>query len=148
MSLHIVTGIARYERSILLVASRYAGHREPLWTLPGGRQEPGELASETILREVLEETGISASVVELAYISESYDDRTHVVNVTFEIAASGAPRVPVESDHVVAAEWVAIDELQERMQVAVVREPLLAHLRGSAQRYFGFHEAGVSIRWE
>ncbi len=147
MSLRIVTGVARREDSVLLVASRYASHPQSLWTLPGGRQEPGELASETVLREVREETGIEASIIELAYVSESYDGATHVVNLTFAIAASGAPHVPQRSDHIVAAEWVAIDELPARMQVAVVREPLLAYLRGSGQRYFGFHEAGVSIRW-
>lgn len=147
MTLRIVTGVARRRHQVLLVASRYANHPHPLWTLPGGRQEPGELASETILREVQEETGIAASVIELAYLSESFDGATHVVNVTFEIAASGEPRVPEASDHVVAAAWVDVDDLPKRMQVAVVREPLLAYLRGSEQRYFGFHEAGVSIRW-
>jgi hypothetical protein len=45
-------------------------------------------------------------------------------------------------------EWVALDEVEGRIVVAVVREPLLAYLRGSlTQRYAGFHEAGITIEW-
>ena len=44
-----------------MVASRYPNHREPLWNLPGGASVPGELLSETVVREVFEETGLRAS---------------------------------------------------------------------------------------
>lgn len=147
MSIRIATGIARHDAKILLVASRYAGHPQPLWTLPGGRQEPGELAPETIVREVHEETGLRATVDELAYASESYDGTMHVSNLVFAISVEGELRVPVAKDHVVDAAWIPIAELPERMNVAVVREPLLAYLNGSRRRYYGFHEAGVTIRW-
>ncbi len=147
MSIHIATGIARHGERLLLVASTYANHVEPLWTLPGGRQEQAELASETVVRELLEETGLQGRVVDFAYVSESYDGPTHVMNLTFVIATSGEPNVPSRHDHVVAAEWIPIDALRERVSVAVVREPLLAYLQGSARRYFGFHDAGVTIRW-
>ena len=58
---------------LLLVASRYANHAQPLWNLPGGRQHPGELLRETVERECYEETGLRVRVGELAYVSESYD---------------------------------------------------------------------------
>lgn len=147
MNIRIATGIARRGEAILLVASRYANHPEPLWTLPGGRQEPRELAAETVAREVREETGLDATVGDLAYASESYDGETHVANLTFIIAVEGEPRAPVGHDHVVAAEWVPIAQLGERMHIAVVRNPLLAYLGGSPCRYYGFHDAGVTIRW-
>ena len=99
------------------------------------------------MREVLEETGLVARVDELAYASESYDGATHVVNLTFAIWVDGEPHVPHEADHVIDAAWVPISELSDRMKVAVVREPLLAYLRGSAERYYGFHHAGVTIEW-
>lgn len=147
MSIRIATGIARRGDCILLVASRYANHDQPLWTLPGGRQERDELASETVVREVGEETGLSACVEELAYVSESYDGQTHVSNLVFAISVEGEPHIPAGNDHVVEAAWIPVADIPHRMQVAVVREPLLAYLRGSAQRYYGFHEAGVTIRW-
>jgi len=147
MNVRIATGIARRGDCVLLVASTYANHPEPLWTLPGGRQEGAELARETVVRELREETGLHGRVVDFAYVSESYDGATHVMNLTFLLETTGEPSVPSSHDHVVAAQWVPIAALPERMRVAVVREPLLAYLRGSAQRYFGFHDAGVTIRW-
>lgn len=145
--IRIATGIARHGDSVLLVASRYANHPDPVWTLPGGRQEAGELLNETVEREVREETGLVARVQELAYVSESYDGSTHVINTTFAIEVEGKPKAPQHTDHVNEAAWVPIGELPVRMKIAVTREPLLAYLRGSLQRYVGYHDAGVTIRW-
>ena len=47
-----------------------------------------------------------------------------------------------------AAEWVPLSDVRERIVVAVVREPLLAYLQGVLERrYAGFHEAGITIEW-
>lgn len=144
----LATGILRRDESLLLVASRYANHPQPLWNLPGGRQETGELLGATVIREVFEETGLPARVRELAYVSESYDKQTHVLNVAFVIEADGTPRAPRARDHVVAVAWVPIAELESRIAVRVVREPLLAYLREPPARYSGYPNAGITIRWE
>lgn len=153
--IHLATGLAVRDGRVLLVASRYPNHPQPLWNLPGGRQQPDELLAETVAREVLEETGLRAQVGALAYVSESYDGDTHFVNFTFHIEVSGGSSFDsargdndTENDHVVAVEWVAIEQLAERIVVAVVREPLLAYLRGDLpRRYAGYHEAGITIEW-
>lgn len=153
--IHIATGLALAEvnsrQCILLAASRYANHAEPLWTLPGGRQQPGELLAETVAREFLEETGLIAGVGELAYVSESYDGETHVLNATFRVAidsATLAPRRPTSGDHVAEVAWMPLEHLAATIGVAVVRDPLLAYLRGDlARRYAGYHDAGITIRW-
>ena len=148
---HLATGLARRsDGAILLVASRYPNHEQPLWNLPGGRQRPGELLIDTVAREILEETGYRARVGALAYVSESYDcvEGVHFVNATFlaEVEAGAAAVSP--DDHVVVSAWVRADELGSRIVVAVVREPLLAYLDGKlSQRYAGFPEAGITIRW-
>jgi ADP-ribose pyrophosphatase YjhB (NUDIX family) len=140
-----------------MVASRYANHPQPLWNLPGGRQQPGELLAETVVREVFEETGLHVEAADVAYLSESYDRGTHYLNVTFNVVlrpAASAPSASAqddkreEDDHVVAVEWVALSEVAERIVVAVVREPLLAYLCGDLpRRYAGFHRAGITIEW-
>jgi 4-hydroxy-L-threonine phosphate dehydrogenase PdxA len=85
--------------------------------------------------------------VELAYISESYDGATHFLNATFKVTLRPAQRLSVTNgEHVVAAEWVPLEDIADRIVVDVVREPLLAYLR-NAQRYAGFHEAGITIEW-
>jgi 8-oxo-dGTP diphosphatase len=149
--IHLATGIAVREGRLLMVASRYSNHQEPLWNLPGGRQLPGELLAETVVREAFEETGLHAEAREVAYVSESYDGDEHFLNVTFNISLRQAQEdalVAAPFDHVVGVEWVPLAQVAERIVVAVVREPLLAYLAGSlTQRYAGFHDAGVTIEW-
>jgi 8-oxo-dGTP pyrophosphatase MutT (NUDIX family) len=97
---------------------------------------------------LFEETGMRGSVRELCYVSESYDGETHFTNFTFGVDAQGEPAIAhVEGDHVVDAAWVPLSALDERLTVAVVREPLLAFLRGSLVRYAGYAEAGITIEF-
>ncbi|MBV9263071.1 MAG: NUDIX hydrolase [Candidatus Eremiobacteraeota bacterium] len=147
--IHLATGLAIRDGSVLLVASRYANHSQPLWNLPGGRQQPGELLEETVARELFEETGLRAEVLGLAYLSESYAGEEHFLNATFAIDVSGfAGDQRTERDHVVAVEWVPLDQIGQRVAVAVVREPLIAYLGDELpRRYAGFHDAGITIEW-
>ena len=160
--IHLATGIVIREGRLLLVASRYPNHAEPLWNLPGGRQQSGELLAETVVREFYEETALRVEVREVAYVSESYDGEKHYLNVTFEVAMVGGEssfdklrmtrdelRMTAEGDdHVAAVEWVALEEVATRIVVGVVREPLIAYLDGKLERrYAGFHDAGVTIEW-
>jgi 8-oxo-dGTP diphosphatase len=151
VTIHLAGGIAVHEGRLLMVASRYANHREPLWNLPGGRQRHGELLEETVGREFLEETGLQVDAGDLAYVSESYDRDRHYVNATFvvNVRAPRAPlRVAANGDHIVAVEWIPLVEVASRIVVAVVREPLVAYLAGRLRRrYAGYHKAGVTIEW-
>ena len=143
--IHLATGIAVRDNDLLLVASVYPSHADPIWSLPGGRQRHGELLQETLVREVREETGLDAHVSDVAYVSESYDGDVHVLNTTFEMSVFGEPRIP-NDDHVVGVEWVPLVRLPMRMTLHVARAPLIQYLR-HGRRYAGFADAGVSIVW-
>ena len=151
-----------------MVASRYANQPEPLWNLPGGRQQPGELLVETVVREFYEETRLRVRAGELAYVSESYDGDRHFLNATFLVElvekssfdrlrvtpgessiTPGETRMTTgEGDHIVAVEWVPLEAVRERVAVRVVREPLVAYLEGRRERrYTGYHDAGITIEW-
>jgi 8-oxo-dGTP pyrophosphatase MutT (NUDIX family) len=47
----------------VLIAKRI---KPPLWSLPGGRIEPGETPEAAAIRELLEETGVEAEIIALA----------------------------------------------------------------------------------
>lgn len=137
----------RRDDRVLLVASRYPNHTNALWNLPGGRQEAGELLAQTAIRELREETGLSGTIRDLCYVSESYDGQTHFINTAFAVDADGEPERPhIEGDHVVEAAWVPVASLAQRIAVPVVREPLLAFLERE-QRYAGYAEAGITIEF-
>lgn len=146
---HLANGILERAGRLLLVASRYANHSEPLWNLPGGRQREGELLEQTVRREFIEETGLTVEVLGLRYLAESYDtvSSTHFTSFAFAVASSGTPAASGCDAHVVGCEWVPLDELHDRLTVRVVREPLLAHLLDPRKRYFGFAEAGITIEF-
>ncbi len=93
-----------------------------------------------------EETGLEASVADLAYVSESYDGDTHILNATFEMSVRGTLAIPKTGDHIVEAAWYALEDLDARLRVEVVRTPLLDYLR-NGRRYSGFARAGITVRW-
>jgi ADP-ribose pyrophosphatase YjhB (NUDIX family) len=162
---HLATGLLERDGRLLLVASRYPNHPQPLWNLPGGRQRDGELLVETVRREFLEETGLAVEVGSVRYVSESYDRETnvHFLSIAFDVrvassplgvrAASNAfadraadePFVPAGDAHAVALAWVPFAELGATVTVRVVREPLLTHLADRSRRYFGYGDAGITI---
>ncbi|MBD5635621.1 MAG: NUDIX hydrolase [Candidatus Eremiobacteraeota bacterium] len=145
--MHLASGILLRDGALLLVASRYRNHPRPLWNLPGGRQRDGELLPDTVRREFAEETSLSVHVGSVRFVSESYDraTRTHFLSVIFDVRSDRAPHVPPGDAHAVECAWVPLAELGAKLDVDVVREPLLAHLADERKRYFGFENAGITI---
>jgi 8-oxo-dGTP diphosphatase len=147
--IHLATGILERNNKILLVASHYPNHKEPLWNLPGGRQEPPESLEIALKREFLEETSLVIEVRELAYVAESFDYSTssHFTNFVFHVTAKSEPYVPAGDAHAVECAWFTRKELSQKLVVAVVREPLLTHLENPTHHYFAFDDPGITIQF-
>ncbi|MBS7543190.1 NUDIX hydrolase [Ancylobacter oerskovii] len=62
--LAISTAVFREGR--VLLARRGAAPMRGLWSLPGGRLEPGETLAEGAVREVMEEVGVACRIVGVA----------------------------------------------------------------------------------
>ena len=143
------SGLLRRGGELLLVRCRYAGESEPLWTLPGGRQEAGESIAETVIREFLEETSLHVEVGDLAYVSESIDPATdlHVLNCTFWVVESYPLRTPVPADpKVVAADFVPTTRAPGLLQADVLRIPVAGALAGGqAARYYSFEPKTIEV---
>jgi 8-oxo-dGTP pyrophosphatase MutT (NUDIX family) len=63
-----VAGIAIQNGKLLL----HKTEDDNFWSLPGGRCEMFEFSKETLLREILEETGLQVEVQQLAWLVENF----------------------------------------------------------------------------
>lgn len=84
------------------------------WERPGGRVEVGEMISETLIREVREETGLEAELKELVLFQEitGYDQGEHWIDFCYHAVARGEPRVMEPEVHE-EVRWFGFDQLPE-----------------------------------
>lgn len=140
---------------------REAGRgEEPAWALPGGMIEPGELVTEGLVREVLEETGLHVERIDrLAFVTQvdvRQRDRHsglgdgYIVTIwTFEIGRwTGEPAAQDPDGLVSAVEFVCLEDAFERLHSGPKSESGLvpAYLKGEVEpgsvRLFRRHEDG------
>ncbi len=84
--------------------------REPgrgLWSVPGGRVEPGEALAEAVERELVEETGVVATCGPLLGVAERRDGDHHFVILDYLVEV-GEPAPPVPGTDADEAAWVAL----------------------------------------
>lgn len=107
--------VAVFRGRDVLLAQRAKGVAAGLWSLPGGHVEPGETARAAALREIMEETAISAKIVGVVDIHDvihrEVDGR---VRVHYQIAVFAGVWVagePLAGDDCRRAKFVAPEEI-------------------------------------
>jgi 8-oxo-dGTP diphosphatase len=96
----------------VLLVRRGRPPRVGAWTLPGGHVEPGETLQEAIVREVHEETGISARVVrELGVVAVEAEGFSYEVH-EHAMVPEGSQPPPRPADDVADARWFSLDDLR------------------------------------
>lgn len=137
---HIAVGILRQGESLVLIQQRISD-RPPLWMLPGGLVEPGELLTEALVREVREETGTSVEAIgPLAYVMQidHPERRLQTIAYCFEIDAWSGELVSADPDEeILQVALIPLTEVPARLEAihwTAVREPLLAYLSGACPR--------------
>jgi ADP-ribose pyrophosphatase YjhB (NUDIX family) len=141
-------GILTLRDRVLLVANDY-GYKDLIWSLPGGRLEPGEQHLPALKREFMEETGLEIISGELLYVVDSRSFIAHkqfvslifAVNLTAEIRDE--PELVCELDGAVKdLKFVPFQEVPDYIPRPSLGEPLLNYLYygKSAPRYWSYPE--------
>lgn len=142
----VAYGVLVRDGEVLLVGNRWrwSERDELVWTLPGGRSEPGEPIHESLVREFREETGIDVTPGPLAFVVEVHlpKHRQRFTSFTFLVDAIGPvnPAVNPTDDAVEALRFFPLAETPERLSLHTMRAALAEYLTAGpdASRYFYF----------
>lgn len=119
------------EHGRLLMVRRAGGVLTGLWSVPGGRVEPGETLREAVIREVREETALEVEVQEVVWVGQSIGPgdppEWHYVLIDFLARVMGGRAVAGGDADRVA--WVPLEEVRERPVTPTLLE-LLEELAG------------------
>lgn len=110
----------------LLLVRRGNAPAAGMWSVPGGRVEPGETLGEAVLRELEEETGLEGVCGPLLGWVERIDDEHHHVILDFTVTVRDRQE-PVAGDDALEAAWVPLGEVAELPLVEGLVEFLHQH---------------------
>jgi 8-oxo-dGTP diphosphatase len=113
----LAVGAIVVEDGALLLVRRAQAPAAGRWSVPGGRVEHGEMLTDALVREVREETGLEVAPGELAGWVERVGEGHHFVILDFFARVASASNPPVPGDDVDRAEWVPLDQLENRTLV-------------------------------
>lgn len=104
-----VNGLLVENDQLLLVNLQSPTRPEPFWTPPGGGVDFGETLENCLIREFLEETGLTITVDELVYVSEFVRDPWHAVEFYMRCTRVGGELVVGTDPELEASEQMIKD---------------------------------------
>ena len=110
-------GVAVFKQEKVLLIKRNKPPKSFEWSIPGGAQDLGEPAKEAARREVMEETGIEISDIELIDVidfvkkDENGDIEYHYNLIDYSASYYRGDLSP--GDDAIEAKWVSLSDLEE-----------------------------------
>ncbi len=96
----------------VLLIRRGTPPRQGEWSLPGGRIEPGEAATDAAIRELREETGVEARLTGLLDVVDGIFPSAGRHYVLIDYAAEWLSGEPVAGDDALEARFVPLDQVE------------------------------------
>jgi 8-oxo-dGTP diphosphatase len=95
----------------MLLVERARPPEAGAWSIPGGRIEPGERATDAVEREVREETGLLVRCGELVGWAERITAERHFVILDFSVEVISESE-PIAGDDARKARWVPLGDVR------------------------------------
>ena len=108
-------GVAVWRGDEVLLVKRGTEPRIGQWSLPGGRQQPGETVREAAIREVIEETGLTVTPATLIDVVDSItygkDGNMQYHYTLVDFSAEWQAGDACAGDDAVDVCWMRLDQL-------------------------------------
>jgi 8-oxo-dGTP diphosphatase len=130
--LQCVGAVIKDDAGRLLLILRGHEPGKGLWSIPGGRIEPGETDEQAVVREVREETGLTVTCGRLLGAAKLPGGDGVIIEVRDYLAAlppSAAPAVAKAGDDAAAVRWVSDADADAMEARGELTAGLLAALR-------------------
>ena len=127
-------GVVCFRDDDVLLIRRGRPPRAGQWSLPGGRIEPGERTIDAGLRELMEETGVTAEILGLVDVVDGLFPAEGRHYVLIDYAARWTEGEPRPGDDAVEAVFLPLYEALARVEWDETRRILIeAHARFASQ---------------
>lgn len=109
-----VGGIVFNRHNQVLLIKRNQPPASGLWSIPGGKLEPGESLVECCRREFLEETGLAVEIKSIVAVVERRIEGFHYIIVDFLADLIDINNfMPSAQSDVSEAKWISLEDIEE-----------------------------------